>query len=233
MRLRTARATRPTPAERMRSIIAVARSMTVVTDGHRHEIHTADGTPAMGRVHLHEPTEDLDRRGAPRIPIRVELTDVAPTPVRDRVRARVTLTGLVASAYGAESAASTCVFLGQAVIEDAEGRTYVPLSQLTAAAPDPLAGCEAAMLHHLVADHPDLVTRLLRLASSHLKRDLVRALPLAIDRYGLTLRLERAAGQHDVRLPFPTPLADVEQVGPRVRALLTTARRASHSRLFA
>ncbi|GGY40361.1 DUF2470 domain-containing protein [Streptomyces omiyaensis] len=232
MRLRTARATRPTPAERMRSVIAVARSMTVVTDGLRHEVHDTDGTPATGRLHLHGPTDDFGD-GVPRIPIRVELTDIAPTPVRDRVRARVTLTGLVTSPYGPEAAGSTCVTLGQAVLEDADGRTYVPLDRLATAEPDPLAGCEAAMLHHLVADHPDLVTRLLRLAASDLKRDLVRALPLAIDRYGITLRLERPGGRHDLRLPFPTPLADADQVGPRIRSLLTTARRASHSRLFA
>ncbi|WP_406864833.1 DUF2470 domain-containing protein [Streptomyces sp. HUAS MG47] len=234
MRLRTARVTQPTPAERMRSIITVAHSMTVVTDGHRHEVHSIDGSAAMGRIHLHEPAEDLgDGHGTPHLPIRVELTDIAPTPVRDRLRARVTLTGLVAAPYSAETTESTCMRLGQAVLEDGEGRTYVPLTQLETAEPDPLASCEAAMLHHLVADHPDLVTRLLRLAAPGLKRDLVRALPLAIDRYGISLRLERPTAQHDVRLPFPTPITDVDQVGPRMHALLTAARRASHSRLSA
>ncbi|GHA87557.1 hypothetical protein GCM10010305_33990 [Streptomyces termitum] len=218
----------------MRSIIAVAPSMTVVVDGRRYEVHGSGGAPATGRVHLHDSAEDFDgRHGVPRVPLRIELTDIAPTPVRDRVRARVTLTGLVAAPYGPESTESTCVALGQAVLEDDEGRTYVPAAQLRAAEPDPLAGCEAAMLHHLAADHPDLVTRLLRLAASHLKRDLVRALPLAIDRYGITLRLERPTTQYDLRLPFPSPLSDAEQVGPRIRSLLSTARRASHSHLFA
>lgn len=188
----------------------------------------------MGRIHLHEPTAASDSdHGTPRLPIRVELTDIAPTPVRDRLRARVTLTGLVAAPYGAGTSESTCMQLGQAVLEDAGGRTYVPLSQLETAATDPLASCEAAMLHHLVADHPDLVTRLLRLADPGLKRDLVRALPLAIDRYGITLRLEHATTQHDVRLPFPTAVTDVDQVGPQIHAVLTAARRASHSRLSA
>ncbi len=178
MRLRTARATQPAAAERMRSIITVAHSMTVVADGHRHEVHSLDGAGPMGRIHLHELTDDFGSGdGTPRIPIRVELTDIAPTPVRDRLRARVTLTGLVAAPYSAETTESTCMHLGQAVIEDAEGRTYVPLAHLEAAETDPLAGCEAAMLHHLVADHPDLVTLLLRLADPAAKRDLVRALP--------------------------------------------------------
>ncbi|WP_236242494.1 DUF2470 domain-containing protein [Streptomyces sp. CC228A] len=232
MRLRTARATRPTAAERMRSIITVAHSMTVVADGHRHEVHSLDGAGPMGRIHLHELTDDFGSGdGTPRIPIRVELTDIAPTPVRDRLRARVTLTGLVAAPYSAETTESTCMHLGQAVIEDAEGRTYVPLAHLEAAETDPLAGCEAAMLHHLVADHPDLVTLLLRLADPAAKRDLVRALPLAIDRYGITLRLEHTGTQQDVRLPFPSPVTDVDHVGPRIHALLTAARRASHSHL--
>ncbi|MEU2509999.1 DUF2470 domain-containing protein [Streptomyces sp. NPDC007863] len=239
MRLRTTRTTGPTPAERMRSIITVAHSMTVVADGRRHEVHSLDGTAAMGRIHLHEPSDDLgsDDLGSgdrtPRVPIRVELTDIAPAPVRDRLRARVTLTGLVAAPYLAETAESTCVQLGQAVLEDAGGRTYVPLAQLETAETDPLAGCEASMLHHLTADHPDLVTRLLRLADPGLTHGLERALPLAIDRYGITLRLEHATTHHDVRLPFPTAITEVDQVGLQIHAVLTAARRAAHSHLSA
>ncbi|NML51056.1 DUF2470 domain-containing protein [Streptomyces sp. R302] len=234
MRLRTTRTTGPTPAERMRSIITVAHSMTVVADGHRHEVHGLDGAAAMGRVHLHEPADDVGGGdGTPRVPIRVELTDIAPAPVRERLRARVTLTGLVAAPYRPETAGTTCVQLGQAVLEDAGGRTYVPLAQLETAETDPLASCEAAMLHHLVADHPDLVTRLLRLAGPGLTHGLERALPLAIDRYGITLRLEHATAHRDIRLPFPTAITDVDQVGLQIHALLTAARRAAHSHLSA
>ncbi|MFD5325770.1 DUF2470 domain-containing protein [Streptomyces sp. NPDC127092] len=258
----TARSTQPTPAERLRSVIASAHSMTVVTDGRYEEVHSLDGTGPMGRVHLHEPAESFesfaflgpsgrtegdrtqgDRTGtgadsgttvpcgAARIPIRLELTDVSPVPVRDRVRARVTLSGLVAAPYDADSGESTCMEFGQAVLQDAHGRTYVTLEQLQAAEPDPLADCEAAMLHHLVAGHPELVTLLLRLVAPAARRGLVRALPLAIDRYGLTLRLEYAATQRDVRLPFPTPLTEVDQAGLQIHALLAAARRSSHTHL--
>ncbi|MFF5503987.1 DUF2470 domain-containing protein [Streptomyces roseolus] len=233
MRLRPSRTTGPTPAERMRSIITVAHSMTVVADGHRHEVHGLDGTAAMGRLHLHDPSDGAGSAGEPRVPIRVELTDIAPAPLRDRLRARVTLTGLVAAPYRPETGESTCVQLGQAVLEDADGRTYVPLTQLEAAETDPLAGCEAAMLHHLVADHPDLVTRLLRLADPAHTRGLERALPLAIDRYGITLRLEHATRHHDVRLPFPTAITEADQVGLQIHAVLTAARRAAHAHLSA
>ncbi|MFJ7068411.1 DUF2470 domain-containing protein [Streptomyces sp. NPDC101115] len=256
----TARSTQPTPAERLRSIITSAHSMTVVTDGRYEEVHSLDGTGPMGRVHLHEPAESFEsfaclgssgpgegdgesdssspghdggtgHDGAARIPIRLELTDVSPVPVRDRVRARVTLSGLVAAPYDADSGESTCVEFGQAVLQDSRGRTYVTLEQLHAAEPDPLAGCEAAMLHHLVSGHPELVTLLLRLVEPAARHGLVRALPLAVDRYGLTLRLEYAATQRDVRLPFPTPLTEVDQAGLQIHALLAAARRASHTHL--
>ncbi|MFD0371253.1 DUF2470 domain-containing protein [Streptomyces sp. NPDC127114] len=253
----TARSTQPTPAERLRSVITSAHSMTVVTDGRYEEVHSLDGTGPMGRIHLHEPAESFESFaflgssgsaeggrtgtgagsattgacGAARIPIRLELTDVSPVPVRDRVRARVTLSGLVAAPYDADSGESTCMEFGQAVLQDAHGRTYVTLEQLQAAEPDPLADCEAAMLHHLVAGHPELVTLLLRLVEPAARQGLVRALPLAIDRYGLTLRLEYAATQRDVRLPFPTPLAEVDQAGLQIHALLAAARRSSHTHL--
>ncbi|MER5889645.1 DUF2470 domain-containing protein [Streptomyces sp. NPDC001941] len=232
MRPHTAHATYPTPAERLRSIITAAHSMTVVADGHQQEVHTLDGAGAMGRVHLHDPAEPFGPGHAvPRVPVRLELTDIAPTPLRDRLRARVTLSGLVAAPYDPQSTDSTCMRFGQAVLEDAGGRTYVTLEQLQSAEPDPMASCEASMLHHLVADHAELVTLLLRLVEPRVKRGLVRTLPLAMDRYGITLRLEYAATQRDVRLPFPTPLNEVDQAGVQIHALLTAARRCSHSRL--
>ncbi|NYV78138.1 DUF2470 domain-containing protein [Streptomyces sp. UH6] len=230
MRLRTAHATRPTPAERTRSVITAAHSMTVVVDGRRHDVHSLDGTAAMRRIHLHAPTAEFgDGDRAPRVPVRVELTDIAPTPVRDRLRARVTLTGLMADPFDPDSAASTCMRLDQAVHESAGARAYVPWSQLEAAEPDPLATREASLLGHLVAAHSDLVALLLRLVEPEARRGLVRALPVLMDRYGITLRLEYAADRRDVRLPFPTPVGHADQVGLQMHALLAAGRRASHS----
>ncbi|MGW1867782.1 DUF2470 domain-containing protein [Streptomyces mauvecolor] len=233
MRPRSSRTEQPTPAERMRSIIVAAHSMTVVTDGHHHEVHHLDGTDLLGRIHLHDPGDPLEPGPqAPRIPIRLELTDIAPTPVRDRLRARVTLSGLVAAPYRGDSTDSTCVEFGQAVIEDARGRTYITLEQLQEAETDPMAAGEAGMLTHLVDDHPALVPLLLRLVEPRLKSGVVRALPVAMDRYGLTLRLEHAVTHWDVRLPFPTPMTDIDQAGVQFHALLTAARRcSSHHRL--
>ncbi|MFE5733022.1 DUF2470 domain-containing protein [Streptomyces sp. NPDC056528] len=228
MRPSSPRAARPTPAERVRSILTAAHSMTVVTDGGEQEVHRLDGTGPMGHIHLHDPAEHCPTGRTARLPVRLELTDIAPTPVRDRLRARVTLTGLLDAPYTSEAARSTCMEFGQALLEDADGRTFVALDELLATEPDPMAGCEAAMLTHLVDEHAELVPLLLRLVRPLPGRDTVRALPVALDRYGITLRLEHRTGHRDARLAFPTPVTGVDEAGPRIHALLAAARRSSH-----
>ncbi|MFJ6727876.1 DUF2470 domain-containing protein [Streptomyces sp. NPDC091281] len=230
MRRSPARPSAPTAAERVRSILAAAHSMTVVSDGRHTEVRRLDGDGAMGHFHLHAPCED--GTAAPesrRVPVRLEFTDIAPTPVRDRLRARLTLTGVLATPHDPTPGESTCVEFGQAVLENADGRAYVGLAELEAAEPDPLATCEAAMLTHLIDDHGALVPLLLRLARPLPDEDLLRVLPLAVDRYGLTLRLEHPRTHRDVRLPFGTPVRHVDHVGPQIHALLAAARRRSHA----
>ncbi|MER7949608.1 DUF2470 domain-containing protein [Streptomyces sp. NPDC096079] len=230
MRPFSAPTTRPTPAERVRSILTSAHSMTVVTDGLHQEVHRLDGTGPMGHLHLHDPSEDCPAGRTARIPVRLELTDIAPTPVRRRLRARVTLTGLLSAPYTTDATTSTCVEFGQALLQDDDGRTFVTLDEIRATDPDPMATCEATMLTHLADRHAELVPLLLRLVRPRPARDTVRVLPLALDRYGITLRLEHRAGDdRDARLPFPTPLTDVDQAGPRIHALIAAARRASHT----
>ncbi|MFJ8565273.1 DUF2470 domain-containing protein [Streptomyces sp. NPDC093514] len=223
-------AARPTDAERIRSILTAAHSMNVVTDGLRSEVRHLDGSDPMGRLHLHpaEPGGESEYRPA----IRLEFTDVAPTPVRDRVRARVTVLGRLLTPYSdlADDSGvnSTCMEFDRAVLETPEGRSHVGLEELDAACPDPLAPYEAGMLTHLLDDHHDLVTLLLRLVRPLPTAAVLRALPVAMDRYGIILRLEERRGHRDVRLPFPSPLDDVEQAGAQIQALFSAARRNSH-----
>ncbi|WP_329378235.1 DUF2470 domain-containing protein [Streptomyces sp. NBC_01351] len=225
MRMSGARSA-PTDAELVRSVLAAAHSMTVVTDGLHSEVRHLDGGDPMGRLHLHpaEPGGDHEHRPA----IRLEFTDIAPTPVRDRVRARVTLLGRLLTPYSDESADSTCMEFGRAVLQTARGISYIGLDELDAAAPDPLAPYEAGMLTHLLDDHADLVTLLLRLVRPMPTAAVARALPVAMDRYGITLRLEEQRGHRDVRLPFPSPLDHVDQSGAQIQALFSAARRRSH-----
>lgn len=61
------------------------------------------------------------------------------------------------------------------------------------------------MLTHLVDDHGELVPLLLRLVQPQPDKGVKRILPLAMDRYGVTLRLEYSGSHRDVRLPFAKP----------------------------
>ncbi|WP_369360705.1 DUF2470 domain-containing protein [Streptomyces sp. cg2] len=227
MRATRTRAITPTPAERIRSILTVAHSMTVVSDGLRSEIHRLSGG-ATGLFHLHAPCEATDTAPTRRVPVRLELTDIAPTSVRDRLRARVTVAGLLTAPYNPHSDKSTCLEFGQAVLEDTSERTYVTLREVEEAELDPLAKSEAEMLTHLVDAHSEIVPLLLRLVRP-VPNGVLRALPVAMDRYGITLRLEHPHTFHDVRLPFTTPLTQIEQAAPQIHALLATARRLSHT----
>ncbi|MFG2891126.1 DUF2470 domain-containing protein [Streptomyces sp. NPDC048248] len=223
------RAPAPSAAERVRSILAAAHSVTVVSDGHHTEVRRLEGTGATGHFHLHAPFEDGDTQTATRMPVRLELTDITPAPARDRVRARVTLTGLLAAPYSTESTKSTCMEFGQAVLEDAQGTAYVTLHDLEATELDPIATSEAGMLTHLLDGHSELIPLLLRLVHPHPDSGILRALPVAIDRYGVTLRLEYPGAHQDVRLPFQTPVTDIDQAGPQIHVLLTTAHNLSHT----
>ncbi|WP_250293793.1 DUF2470 domain-containing protein [Streptomyces atroolivaceus] len=229
MRPSHSRVTQPTAAERVLSILTAAHSMTVVSDGHDPvEVHRLDGTAAIGHIHLHEPSGGGTTRPGERVPVRLEFTDIAPTPVRDRMRARVTVTGLLSAPYSTDATESTCMEFGQAVFEDHRGRAFVTLDALQETDPDPIATSEAAMLTHLVDDHGELVPLLLRLVQPRPEKGVTRILPLAMDRYGVTLRLEYPGTHRDVRLPFPKPVVRLDQAGPQIHALLSAARRASH-----
>src|SRR6478752_674117 len=80
MRLSRPRATQPTRAERVRSILTVAHSMTVVSDGLHTEVRRLDGTGAMGHIHLHAPNDGSHAPSGERVPARLEFTDIAPLP---------------------------------------------------------------------------------------------------------------------------------------------------------
>jgi hypothetical protein len=47
-----------------------------------------------------------------------------------------------------------------------------------------------------------------------------RVRPLGLDRYGVQLRVETDDGDHDVRLPFPTPVNDVVGLSRAIRVLM-------------
>lgn len=214
----------PTPAERARSVLAAAGSLTVTTRGHRIELiglHTVD---AAARLLLHNPPDGhlaAELAMAPHgdLTTLVEFTDIAPVAVRERVRARLTLGGRL-SALGPKS----LVFHpARAVLTEDDGTTTVGLDELTLACPDPLARHEAEMLARLDAAHAHTVAPLARLLPAREQLGATGLRPLRLDRHGLVLRLETPDAHHDVRLPFAAAATHPGEAVRQIHTLLAEA----------
>ncbi|MFJ7134885.1 DUF2470 domain-containing protein [Streptomyces fungicidicus] len=217
----------PGAAERARSVLAAAWSCAVTAEGTREELVGAHGVTDDGGVLLQVPEDSVllaaaicAPRGEPSAVL--EFADVAPVPVRDRVRARLWLAGWFSVRDGHLAFRPTRVVLRQR-----SGALVVDAGEFAAAAPDPLAAAEARLLTHLADCHADAVERLTRLVDPGSLHGAVRVRPLAVDRHGLTLRIERVRSGGDVRLPFHTPADDVSQLTERIHALLAQASAAS------
>lgn len=230
-------AAEPTPAERTRSVMARAVSLTVTTHGHRYDAIGLHSVKERGQVWLKVPADSLPAAQAACAPrgslaALVEFTDIAPIAVRDRVRARATLSGWLTQAGTDHATDGVDLRLdaARATLETRGETVAVGLDELVLAEPDPLASDEAALLTHLADTHQDVVTQLTRLADPWLLHNVVRVQPLALDRYGITLRCEYARNQRDVRLPFASPLREAAHVGDQIQHLLAAARACRHRR---
>jgi hypothetical protein len=217
----------PSAAERARSVLAAAWSCAVTAEGGREELVGAHTVAGDGRLFLHVPEDSAlltaaicAPRGEPSAVL--EFADVAPVPVRNRIRARLWLAGWFVPEDGHLAFQATRV-----VLRLPSGAVVVDLDDFAAAEPDPLASAEAGLLTHLADCHGDAVERLTRLVEPDSLHGVVRVQPLAVDRHGLTLRIERTRGHGDVRLPFHTPADDVAQLTERVHALLAQASAAN------
>src|SRR4051794_9286084 len=217
----------PSAAERARSVLAAAWSCAVTADGGREEFVGAHGVGEDGRVRLAVPEDSAlltaaicAPRGEPHAVL--EFADVAPVPLRSRIRARLWLAGYFVPEDGRLALRPTRIVLRQQ-----SGAVAVDLDEFAAAGPDPLALAEARLLTHLADCHGDAVARLTRLVDHASLHGAVRVQPLAVDRHGLTLRIERHRTDGDVRLPFHAPADDVARLTERMHALLAQAGAAS------
>ncbi|MEU6106012.1 DUF2470 domain-containing protein [Streptomyces flaveolus] len=217
----------PAAAEQARSVLAAAWSCAVTAEGGREEFVGAHTVADDGRVLLNVPEDSTllaaavcAPRGEPSAVL--EFADVAPVPVRSRIRARLWLAGWFAADDGHLAFRPTRV-----VLRRPSGAVVVGLDEFAAAAPDPLACAEARLLTHLADCHADAVERLTRLVDAGSLHGAVRVRPLAVDRHGLTLRVERARTHGDVRLPFHAPADDVAQLTERMHVLLAQASAAA------
>jgi hypothetical protein len=217
----------PSAAQQARSVLTTAWSCAVTADGGREEFVGAHSVDEDGRVLLEVPEGSAllaaaicAPRGEPHAVL--EFADVAPAPVRNRIRARLWLAGSFMSEDGRLAFRPTRI-----VLRRSTGAVVVDLDEFAAAEPDPLALAEARLLAHLADCHGDAVERLTRLVDHVSLHGAVRVRPLAVDRHGLTLRIERTRAHGDVRLPFHAPADDVAQLTERMHVLLTQAGAAS------
>ncbi|GLP69549.1 hypothetical protein TUSST3_61710 [Streptomyces sp. TUS-ST3] len=217
----------PSAAEQARSVLAASWSCAVTAEGGREEFVGAHTVAEDGRVTLEVPEDSTlvaaaicAPRGEPSAVL--EFADVAPVPVRSRIRARLWIAGWFVPGDGRLEFKATRV-----VLRRPSGAVVVDLDEFAAAAPDPLATAEARLLTHLADCHPDAVERLTRLVDPDSLHGAVRVQPLAVDRHGLTLRIERARTHGDVRLPFHAPADDVARLTERMHVLLTQASAAT------
>ncbi|MDI3406886.1 DUF2470 domain-containing protein [Streptomyces cavernicola] len=223
----SSRCTEPTPAERARSMLAAAESLTLTTEAHRIELIGLHAVDSSGRLTLTDPVGGRLRSDLVHAPhncrtASAEFTDVAPTALRDRVRARLTLGGRL-EAVGEDTPEQLCFSPARAVLYEGGEATAIGVDELSAARPDPLATYEADLLTHLDATRTHTAERLSRLLAPQLLVGVVRVRPVRLDRYGLVLRLESEHGHEDARLAFPAPVSHPGQAVRRIRELLVRA----------
>jgi hypothetical protein len=217
-----------TPAERMRSLLLAAGSLTLHTPGHRADL-VGRHTVAAGRVTVELPIVSCMGRQVVNdgeVLAMIEVTDLAPVPVRDRVRARATLTGRLTPTDGGtrDGEVRAVLALATAELVTPGGAEPVEPGAFAAARSDPLAAAEAGLLGHLNDCHRDAIEQLSRLIPPHQMHDVRGVHPLRLDRHGIVLRLEYATQDRDVRLNFPVSLDGPNQVGIQIDALLAQVR---------
>lgn len=198
------------------------RGQTCLVLAHRGDVAgrvtatVAAGT-ALGRAVLGAPRQQL--------PALLHLTDVAPLPVRRRVRSRVVLAGWLSpsqrTADDPVSESTLCLHMDLAgvTISKDGGPVAVPLDEYASARPDHLVHHEATLLQRLVTDGAALAA-LARLVEPAVIQHCVAVMPLALDRYGLELRVEHRRRHADVRLAFPIDVDDTASASRAVDLLI-------------
>lgn len=227
--------TSPSVAERLRSTLLRPGSPTLTFAGSqsvRPVLHhlLPDGTLAL-LIDGYPP--------APQ-PAMLELVDKLNLPARKPVRALTWVTGLLETMPDAQQRATALhishdrpnplllqVGYGvallrlrpiSAVLVDTQAANSVSAEELAEARPDPFCLLEDAWLAHLEQEHSEVLQAVARQLPANLRQRPVH--PLAVDRHGLTLRVEKSEhASTDIRLPFATIAANPVELGRAVRAL--------------
>ncbi|MEU7283125.1 DUF2470 domain-containing protein [Streptomyces sp. NPDC045431] len=233
----------PSAAERTRTLVQSTCSAVLIapgTDGARPEqlVPDARTVGTEGEVFLLYPADSPAVRAATHaqddeLPAVLELTDVAPVAVPDRIRGRAWVSGWLTCAPGIAAPGHMMLRLevGEVYVDDLWGDAMVGSEDFAAARPDPLTAYETELLQHLAATHDDHVQAL----STLLERDdaqgaqqaqeVERVVPLALDRFGLRVRCRDTAGRcFDARFDFPAPVRDVNGLRRAMHTLFQAAR---------
>ncbi|MFI0235592.1 DUF2470 domain-containing protein [Streptomyces sp. NPDC016845] len=217
----------PTDAERARTILAAAGSLalSLTGSGLRFDcvaLHTVDVASRLLLLDPAEPGLAAALAAAPGSGLAAfaECTDIAPVGVRDRVRARLALSGRLAPA----GPGTLVLRPARAALSVGDAVRTLDAPTLAAAHPDPLAAHEAELLGHLDTGHADLLVQLAGLVRQGDLSGIERIRPLSLDRKGLVLRLERTGDAFDdVRIGFPTEARHPRDVGARIQEVLDPA----------
>lgn len=193
---------------------------TVGPDGDVYLVHPAD-SPVV-RAATHAEADDL--------PAVLELTDVAPVSVPNRIRGRAWLSGWLTCVPGVAEPGRMMVRLelGDLSVDDLWGIETVSPEDFAGAAPDPLVEYEAELLQHLHAGHGDQMRSLWGLLDEH-RAGAGAAVPLALDRFGFRVRFTRegsgspADRSFDARFEFPEPVRDVAGLRREMHRLFDAA----------
>lgn len=253
----------PSPAERARTIArGHAPATLTLPDGSRAEIAAhaadADGRPLLLARTGGPVARALDAWPDADLPSALEIVDIAPVPLPDRVRGRVWMTGwtsgvpaedrptalarLIATtdmpglsataaptpAAGEPTASGAAhgepewrvlrMDLAEIDLTDLWGTADVDVDDYLAARPDPLAPEEDALMRHLDAAHRRELGTLCARVDALTGACAPRA--LAVDRYGLWLRVRLDDRPVNARFPFPHPVPDARALQWAYRALL-------------
>ncbi|MBT0772378.1 hypothetical protein KIH74_25765 [Kineosporia sp. J2-2] len=117
------------------------------------------------------------------------------------------------------------VEVAEVMLEEDGHNDWVTVEDYRGSEPDPLHLGAAEQLQHLVAHHPDAVVTLSRLCDQEAMLGVVRVLPIALDRYGIVLRVEKLREHRDVRLPFRRRVDTGTEAAAELRHLLAEGSR--------
>lgn len=238
----------PSPAERAQSIVArggpATLALAAVNTDPIQVPGTARHTDPDGVISLliadDHPLAAMTREAPGGLDTLTEMPDVAPVPLREPVRGLLWITGRLTAPSPGEARDRAVHIAGSdpderlldlghgttmlllhpdmTTLSDSSGSQAVDLAEFASTRPDPFSRCEAAWLCHLEQDHPDVLHALGRHVPQRLRRGRLRA--LGLDRYGLRLRVEGPAGDHDIRLAFEKPAEDHHELSVGIRKLV-------------